>query len=711
MADFLSFTGKFRAQNPNGSHAPAATKVVKRPRLVCNQCQRSKLRCDRAHPCSNCVRRNEGSICSYDRGDSSRPEGGRNFAAEDRLAHLESMVKELMESQRTAQSSVGSEKKVTRPGEFVQKPPRAQEISHENTNNTRYVGSTHWSAILEDINELRTVLDEPGYTKYAEYAAVSEAPTTEKEVIFGSSTNYSLQEIISQDMPSRIEADRLIATYFQGETYIVLFVHAQQFQRQYRDFWKDTSNVNPLWLSMLFSICYMATLIAGASSPTESAKDELARKSLNLHSAAGKCLVVGEYHRPQKYAVEALATYAYGKVLRTLDPSREAGAMLGQVIRMAYEMGFHRDPDYFGNLSPFEGEMRRRFWAACKQMDVMISFQLGLPSSICVENCDTKSPRLILDSDFDVDTVVLPQPRSEEEPNKLLWFIVKERLMVSFGKVCKDALSFKEKTEVEIQELDREIRETQSTIPAVLRIRPLSESLADPPFLIMTRLYVDFIHLKSLCILHRKYMARGNASSTKICTEAGTKLVGQFIEMYKEFSPGYQLHAERWMLTSFTMNDFLLGVMIICLVLHTHCRKCSQISASNLGTKTSILDLLKQSQLICAEKSIASKDAERVSHAIRLTLAATSSFEASSRPGLHVAPLASRSSSVPSSISDAQVFESDPLVLPPWYGYIQGDVANDWNSDPFSANFLGIDLEHMDWGAYNQQLQHSLETG
>jgi hypothetical protein len=47
------------------------------------------------------------------------------------------------------------------------------------------------------------------------------------------------------------------------------------------------------------------------------------------------------------------------------------------------------------------------------------------------------------------------------------------------------------------------------------------------------------------------------------CIDAGKKLVGHFIEILREFSPGGQLYMHRWMLTNYTMNDFLLGVMVL----------------------------------------------------------------------------------------------------------------------------------------------------
>src|SRR5437764_15348485 len=103
MADFSSFTSKFRVHKIS-SHESPATRVMKRPRLVCNQCQKSKLRCDRGHPCSSCVNKDEAAACSYQRPTGSRIDVSRNAATEDRLLHLESMVKQLMQNQASTQS-------------------------------------------------------------------------------------------------------------------------------------------------------------------------------------------------------------------------------------------------------------------------------------------------------------------------------------------------------------------------------------------------------------------------------------------------------------------------------------------------------------------------------------------------------------------------------------------------------------------------------
>ncbi|CZR58897.1 related to transcription activator protein acu-15 [Phialocephala subalpina] len=700
-----NFIGKFRAHKTGSPSQDPSGKVTKRPResLVCYQCRKSKLRCDRGQPCSSCGRRGEGEACSYRQPPILRLDSNLHAAAEDRLLRLESTVRQLMQTQASPQTSFQSDNGVlpARPvAPATPNLPREPALGLDQLQgeqvDARYVGSTHWMAVLDDIQGLKVLLDSPADIEKAEDPVAFEPSYSGSELIFGTSLGYDIQTILSQSLPPRVEVDRSIALYFRGETFIIPFVHTFCFQRQYQEFWTDTANINPLWLSMLFSICCLASL----TGEHRSSQDDLVSRRSIFHEAAAKCLVAGQYHRPQEFAVEALAMYAHCKNLRTLDPSREAGALLGTVIRMAYERGYHRDADSFGTLSVFEAEMRRRFWAAVKQMDLMASFQLGLPSNITLEQCDTKSPRNLLDSDFDEDTQILPASRSENEPSRLLWFIVKDRQMVSFGKVCQDVLSLKEKSESEILQLDDEIRQMHEMTPHVLQTRPLSESITDPAYLVMTRIYVEFIYLKSLCALHRRYMARGNAFSTRTCVDAGKKLVSQFIDMYKEFSPGGQLHAERWMLTNFTMNDFMLGIMVLCLVVHLRRKRGHQNPIIDTATENEALALLEQSHPICMEKSTVSRDALRVSHAIHLTLNNSRLSNAATNTSLPNSP------AFPGTSPDANVAAGDvhgvnhaSLLLNSRNGHIQGDEAAFGFLDPF--NFMGNDIENIDWTMFN----------
>ena len=616
MSERSSFTGKFRAYAPV-PRQPSGSKVLKRTResLVCQQCRASKTRCDRHHPCGSCIRRNAATACSY-----SPSEGPTVDISQigNKLTHLETMVKQIMQNQVPTQPDGQSAEGA--PGGPESHFQAVEPVQNDQSNQTTYLGSTHWSAVLNDLLDLKALIQVPPEIEDVHNELPTRAPRVDNEPIFGAFSGFSLDDIISEFLPAKVDVDRLLAHYFQGPVFIIPILHKYQFERQYREFWLNPAEVNPLWFSILFLICYMSAevrkIIDSGGPPF---KDSFI-DNLFLHTATGQCLVLGEYNRPQEYVVEALAMYAQSKHVQTLDPSREAGVVLSMAVRTAYDLGYHRDPDLSGRFTVFEGEMRRRSWAICKQMDHMTSFELGIPSNICMENCDTKSPRNLFDSDFDEDTQELPVSRSESEATRQLWFIVKDRMMIGYSKVWRDALSFDVKSEADVIQLDQEIRQMYETIPPVLRVRDMSESVTDSPFIIFTRIYVEFIYLKCQCVLHRRYMARGNVPSTACCIDAGKRLVSQFIDISREFAPGGQLYMNRWMLTNYTMNDFLLGVMVLCFALYLGRNRHDESLHNGTNIEQEILPLLESSHSILVDKSSRCKDARRVSRIVRLTL-------------------------------------------------------------------------------------------
>lgn len=238
MSELSNFTGKFRVHK-NGSHESSAANVTKRPRhfLVCNQCRRSRLRCDRGQPCVACVKRDNAAACSYHRSTGIRVDTNRHTVAEDRLLHLESMVKHLMETHETSSSSndaifaetVAQSELPHDTGEDV---PQRDQARSEQVINTRYVGSTYWSAILDDIHELRAVLDGSPEVHEAQELIESEASASGREPIFGSSNNYSC----SRSSPNIFRQGLRLITSFRST-----FGERPSF---FLSFIQSTSNVN-----------------------------------------------------------------------------------------------------------------------------------------------------------------------------------------------------------------------------------------------------------------------------------------------------------------------------------------------------------------------------------------------------------------------------------------------------------------------------------
>ncbi|KAK5217296.1 hypothetical protein LTR72_009863 [Exophiala xenobiotica] len=666
-ADFSSLTGKFRANLDSQANGGNNNKVSKRNRqpLSCAPCRVKKLRCDRGHPCETCVKKGDTASCTYGKSPlmPSKPDDSLNNnagdtsnrnKAQERLRHLEQLVMRMVDNDMTGTSidapkssdndeddddfTTVPETTDTNTTASIAKEGQLQHGSIE----SRYAGSTHWSAILQNIQELKSALISPGSA--GEPSADQVDPSlddtsleadgaSERETFFGSSSNLSLAQILATSLPPREQVDRRLSTYFNARYMVIPFIHTWQFQRQYEVFWTQPLETSPLWLSILFSICCLSATLSEASGFETRMPEDQPPPRTSFLSASCQCLRLGGFIRPKRFVVEALALYTQCLYSQTLDPSGESALVWAMLIRQAYRSGYHRDSSQFpSTFSVFETEMRRRVWAMLRQFDLMSSFQLGLPNQIPRGSWDTQDPRNLLDADFDEHTTVLPPSRPETEPTQILYFIVKSRLMTSFGRVCAHSLSFRDVSQAEVMALDREVRSVHATVPDVLRIRPMSKSFADPSYLVMVRINCEFLFQKSLCVLHRKYMTTTNAQtgeythpeSVAACTNAASAITRHMLDLHKEFKPGGQLYTKRWMLTSFTMNDFYLASMVLCLAVSMWKRRHPGQSVQEgheADEKTrEIYALLTAAFGLCEELSQTSTEAKRVADVLRVVL-------------------------------------------------------------------------------------------
>lgn len=458
--------------------------------------------------------------------------------------------------------------------------------------------------MLEDIEELRLAMGTDDMAADLE----NTSPLGAVDVLFGSRVTPSFHQILSQFLPTRQEADRLIAAYFRAKTVAAPFIHTSQFRRQYQNFWNDPSRAPPLWTSMMFTICYITT----STLMPRNDEDVDAKYS----TAAAHCLVIGGFSRPKRFAVEALLLFAQSRVFTRLDIPPEVATLMSLVIRLASKLGYHREPERF-SMSTFEKEMRRRTWSLCIQLDLLTCFQIGLPSTVQYPTWDTKPPSNLLDSDFDEDTMTLPAPRPDTELTDIVFYNAKHRLVVVFEKVLRNTLNTNEDADLQVDELDNEVRKTYAAIPEILHPRPMSESTVDPPYLTVTRLCVAFMFQKCRCVLHRRYVAQNRLVSIRTCYEASMQLVRLFTDAYAEFQPGGQNESERWFFSSITWHDFLLGATSLCLIVCV-------LSQNNFGIDIDgprTLELLRKCQQACVEQSSNNADTRRAAKVVRATVA------------------------------------------------------------------------------------------
>jgi len=560
---------------------------------ACTLCRKSKLKCDRQLPCSACVRRDEAGSCFYERkSEGSENERSRRLQAEAKLEHLEQLVQQLSQTTQTFTSQEDTDPNADQ--------PMMRQAPQESIPN----GATHWSAMLEDIEDLRATMnadDEIGGGNID----VDGNEDDDMSILFGATNPLPFHQILSQFLPPRNETDRLVAAYFRAKAVAAPFIHSRQFSRLYQLFWDNPSTASPLWTSILFSILDIASRTI-STSQLVSSELEVRRFS----AAAAHCLAVGQYYKPQKLAVEALLLYAQARCILSVDISPDIAVVFGTLIRTATVMGYHRDAGSREGISPFDAEMRRRTWSLCMQLDLLVSFQLGIPSNIQFPTWDTHPPTNLLVVDFSEKSTELPPARPLGGHSEMVFYIAKHKLMAVFEKILRHALSPSQST-YDLDLIDAELRTTYNELPTVFHPQFMADSIVDTPSLTVTRLCVNALYQKCLCVLHRRHVMEGRVQSIQSCYDASTDLVRRFVDVYPEFEPGGQLETERWFRGSLTWHDFLLGCMALCLTVCSTRHRIEAQSPINIVDVVASLDVLSSAKAVI-EQHRTSRDSRKV---------------------------------------------------------------------------------------------------
>ena len=340
---------------------------------------------------------------------------------------------------------------------------------------------------------------------------------------------------------------------------------------QYERHWQDPTKTDPAWLGQLFAICCL-TMHSYHRSGDE--PFEYNGRSLSLaaeyRSLTAQTLLLADFTKPLNHMVETMILHLQCEYARTREAEVGVWVMIGMVVRLAMRMGYHRDPKYYPNLTPFQGEMRRRCWTFVRHSDLLFSFQMSLPSMIRLDDCDTDLPRNIYDEEFDEDSVELPPSRPKTSPTPVSYMIAKAQIAFSFGKIIECLHIVKPSPYDEIMSLDHDLRQTYSHLAPHLQMRSMEESMLDPVSSIMQRFNLAILYHKGLCVLHRRYVSqsRENARyemSRRTCIDSSLELLRFQEILHNESRPGRRLHCMKWYISSLTSHDFLLAATLVSL--------------------------------------------------------------------------------------------------------------------------------------------------
>lgn len=272
-------------------------------------------------------------------------------------------------------------------------------------------------------------------------------------------------------------------------------------------------------------------------------------------------------------------------------------------IRLMLRLGLHRDPSRLTNISAFEGEMRRRMWHFALQIEMLVSFHIGLPSIVQGIESDAELPRNLMDDDFDEGTAELPASRPDAENGPLTYFNVKTTLGRVFGQIARQTHLLTPMTDAEVTRLDSQLEDAWRNVPPFLKVRPLEECITDDPLLVMERFSIGSIYHNGQCVLHRRYLLSESDSadhgySRRTCLRAALALLDFQKLNYEATRPGAMLAGFTWFLRPIIVGNFLLAAMIVYITLQCKVYPESTGDAPQLPQRPDLCRLLAQSARI-----------------------------------------------------------------------------------------------------------------
>ena len=629
----------------------------------------TRLKCDRAQPCGECSKRGFSQTCAYATSaeqppkinQSRQPRKSIYQNLRDRIDQLENLLSAQANSTNPQSKTAASGFETT---SETSKPPRTvvsedatvfdaedellRQLSHpglmdlggsRDGTSTTWVETDHWAAIMDGISELKASLDESqnglGSNDNSPNSNLANATMNGPELLIDNGTFFSLGDILGS-VPERHQVDRYLSVFFQNVDVASMMFHIPTFLEEYERFWENHEETSLLWLSMLFGIMCMAMLKQDQDQQIHAYTDnqpialdaESDAKWLAYHyrTKMTQCLKMGNYLKPAPYCIEALLIYVLAESGFAKDAATGIWVLLGIILRLALRLGYHRDPADFPQITPFQGEMRRRIWCLLFSMDSGYANQYGLPRMLQDEDTNTLEPRNLLEEDLKADMTELPPARPDTVRTATQYFVTKSRLIkirTMVAEVQARLSSLAEQYE-RVMEIDQELLKLYEKIPPGLTPRPMSRSILDEPILIFQRLHVAIIFNKTHCGLHRRYLpfsteAEGQkySYSRMMCLKTAVEVLNLQQILDQETSSGGRLFAIRSKQNALIMADYLFAAMVLCADLDVrHAKGLPFVS----DLDRSVIDALRRVKDIWLRHSTSSREARQAHRAICMIL-------------------------------------------------------------------------------------------
>ncbi|KAK1138489.1 hypothetical protein N8T08_002472 [Aspergillus melleus] len=305
-------------------------------------------------------------------------------------------------------------------------------LSLEDGGRSRYVGTTYWAYISNEINELNQLLrdqnrshndstvnegsmeetvsdsntrtptsqwkmdDSPGGT--ATEGRVSTGEAFQRSVLFPSSESPSvIDKTVEPEtldhVPTKRQSHILYQGFMSGIHAISPVIHPPTILKLYNAFWNwyDYGSYSgepcpdPSFIPLLYAIWYGGSITISIRI-IKAEFNIISRSALSktFHEEVTRWLTKISF--PRSPSLQGLAAYLLVQtILSKEEEPLTSSLFVSLAMRVAQTMGLHRDPAKFG-IQAYEAEYRRRIWWHIVHMDGVVAMSSGLPPLVSDEN-------------------------------------------------------------------------------------------------------------------------------------------------------------------------------------------------------------------------------------------------------------------------------------------------------------------------------------
>ncbi|KAE9370274.1 hypothetical protein N431DRAFT_442125 [Stipitochalara longipes BDJ] len=298
-------------------------------------------------------------------------------------------------------------------------PTRVFEPAHLNSNQdlksdphkTQFFGQSHWMNTFNMFSRRCRYEDESGKVVtgfetdevrevFQKCRKLNQAMKAKLSIGLDINTNFK------DHMPPRELADQLVDLYFRTHEAIYRILHIPSFKKEYIEYWN-----HPESTSTSFIVKMLLVMSIGTCFYQGQGEEDIRLKAKQWVSSSQAW--TGTLFDKEQLNISTIQINCLLLIARQIN---SIGIDLiwiptGNLLRIAFSMGFHRDPKHFPKLPIFVAEMRRRIWATVLELTVQNSIDLGMPPLISSNDFDTEPPSNINDEDITEGTKIIPTPK------------------------------------------------------------------------------------------------------------------------------------------------------------------------------------------------------------------------------------------------------------------------------------------------------------